>query len=456
MESNHQRLALCSDHIVTPQGIRSGAVLITGGVIADIVDLHHIPEPFIREVYGGMVLMPGLVDTHVHINEPGRSEWEGFETATQAAAAGGITTLVDMPLNSSPVTTTGIAFEKKLDAARGKLYVDCAFHGGCIPGSLGYLASLLESGIFGVKVFLIDSGIDEFPNVIEGDLVGAMPLIGERGIPLLVHAEVDTGIRLGSTRRYADYLASRPPEMELKAIDMMIRLCRRFKCRTHIVHLSTADAVPALRRAKDEGLPLTVETCPHYLFFSSEEVGDGDTRFKCAPPIREAQNRDRLWSALEQGVIDCVVSDHSPCPPELKQPGSGDFLKAWGGISSLQFGLSAVWTEARNRGHSVVEIVRWMCSNPAGLVGLEKKKGSISVGNDADLVVWDPDGSIVVDRGVNLHKHKTTPYEGKKLRGRVHTTFLRGRKVYHDNRVDGPSGEILLRHQLHRAPAWIN
>lgn len=454
MESNNTTIALCGDNIITPGGVRSGAILIRDGVIAGVVGEREIPDSFHREAYAGKVLMPGLVDTHVHINEPGRTDWEGFETATRGAAAGGITTLVEMPLNSSPVTTTTEAFFRKLDTSQGKLFVDCAFHGGLIPGNIAELHRLIEAGVPSIKAFLVHSGIEEFPHVTESDLVAAMPLIADAGIPLLVHAEIDVGTTLPSTRRYADFLASRPRTMEHRAIEMMIRLCREYNCRVHVVHLSSADAVPALRAAREEGLPITVETCPHYLFFASEEVQDGDTRFKCAPPIREEENRERLWRALEEGTIDMIVSDHSPCPPDMKETASGDFSKAWGGISSLQFGLSIVWTQARQRGHTISDIAEWMCRQPAKLVGMEGKKGSIAAGCDADIVVWDPEGSFTVDRTMIHHRHTLTPYEGRTLHGSVHSTFVRGRKVYEDGQFFGPFGTTFRCTHRERSAAW--
>ncbi|MFN0159142.1 MAG: allantoinase AllB [Bacteroidota bacterium] len=456
MASNSHTVAFCCDRIVTPEGIKSGAVLVSGETIVAVVSAGEIPDGCDREDFSGKVILPGLVDSHVHINEPGRTEWEGFETATRAAAAGGITTLVDMPLNSSPVTTTVDAFKQKLDAAAGKLYVDCGFHAGLVPGNAHDFGELLNSGVLGVKAFLVHSGIDEFPNATEADLVAAMPMIAATRLPLLVHAELDTGVMLGSTRVYAEYLASRPREMEQKAIEMMIKLCREFDCHTHIVHLASADAVPALRKARREGLPLTVETCPHYLFFNAEGIAEGDTRFKCAPPIRDNENRQQLWAALQEGVIDLVASDHSPCPPSMKQLETGDFQSAWGGISSLQFGLSIMWTEAKRRGHSLSHIAEWMCRRPAGLVGLDGKKGAIAAGHDADLVVFDPDASFTVTQDMIHHRHKVTPYEGKTLQGKVHATFLRGMKIYDEGTFAPPHGATLLRHQLQKVAVWNN
>jgi allantoinase len=399
--------------------------------------------------------------------EPGRTEWEGFETATKAAAAGGITTLVDMPLNSLPVTTTLDALKTKLDAAEGKLFVDCGFHAGLIPGNADRLPALIDAGVLGVKAFLVHSGIDEFPNATEDDLRAEMPLIAQSGLPLLVHAELPSILHPDAVSRdeesephnyqilpptsrgqnYGSYLSSRPRSWEQNAIELMIKLCREYNCRTHILHLSSADAVPALRNARAAGLPITVETCPHYLYFTGEEVPDGDTRFKCAPPIREQENRERLSQALSEGVIDFIVSDHSPCPPEMKCMTSGDFQKAWGGIASLQLGLSIVWTEARRRGCTIENIAAWMSRRPAELVGLDNRKGAISPGFDADLVVWNPDQEFNVTTDKLFHRHKITPYQDRMLAGTIEQTYVRGTRVFHNGEITGqPTGSLLTRH----------
>lgn len=413
-----------------------------------IVRLLPPTAPAVKEIldFGSLVVAPGLVDPHVHINEPGRTAWEGFATATKAAAAGGVTTLVDMPLNSSPVTTTVEAFRKKLDAASGKLRVDVGFHAGLVPGNADSLPSLLASGVLGVKAFLIHSGIDEFPNVTEQELRQAMPAIAEHRLPLLVHAELQHANlkpRPSNPSSYQQYLSSRPRAWENDAIALMIRLCEEFHCRVHIVHVSSSEAVPVLRAAKASGVPISAETCPHYLFLSSEEIPDGATQFKCAPPIRERENNEKLWQALAEGVIDFIASDHSPCPPELK--GSGDFMKAWGGISSLQFGLPLVWTAARGKGFQPAEVSAWMSSNPAKLVGLEKRKGKIAAGFDADFVVWNPDEAFVVEPSSIYHRHTLTPYLGRTLFGKVHATYVRGKKVFDRGDFSQPSGNVLLR-----------
>ncbi len=440
-------LALRSRRLVTPEGLRDGAVLIEDAVIAGIVSPEEVPGDCPVEDVGEAVVMAGLVDSHVHVNEPGRTHWEGFETATRAAAAGGITTLVDMPLNSVPVTTTQPAFDEKLRAADGKLWVDCGFYAGLIPGSAPDLEPLLDAGVLGVKAFLVHSGIDEFPNATEADLRAAMPLLARRSVPLLVHAELDLGAPawMDDPRSYAAYLASRPRAWENEAIALLIDLCRAYRARVHVVHLSSSDAVPLLRAARAEGLPLTVETCPHYLCFAAETIPDGDTRFKCAPPIRERANREHLWAALRDGVLDFVVSDHSPAPPALKLLDAGDFRRAWGGIASLQLGLPAVWTAARARGFAVTDLARWMGQGPARFLGLEDRKGVLAAGRHADLVVWNPEATFTVEPSKLHHRHKPTPYAGQQLCGVVEKTLLRGKTVYERGRfADEPGGRPLF------------
>ncbi len=437
-----------SRNVVTPDGMRDAVIEISNGRIMSVTDSQQQSEATNVQDYGSLVIMPGLVDSHVHINEPGRTAWEGFETATKAAAAGGITTLVDMPLNSTPVTTTLQAFKEKLSAAKGKLWVDAGFYAGLIPGNTDELQPMMDAGVLGVKAFLVHSGIDDFPNASESDLRRGMPLIANAGLPLLVHCEL-TNQQTSDIQHptsYREYLSSRPRQWEHDAIALMIRLCREYNCRTHIVHLASADAVPMLSEARSSGLPLTVETCPHYLFFSAENIPDGDTRFKCAPPIRENENRERLWDALREKVIDGIVSDHSPAPPELKHLDAGDFTKAWGGISSLQFGLSIIWTEARKRGYHYSDIARWMSWFPAQLAGLTGRKGAIAEGYDADIVVWNPEVSYTLTRGRILHRHKVTPYEGSVLYGVVEKTFVRGTAVYDNGLLsDTPHGVIVTK-----------
>lgn len=441
--------ALCSRRVVTRSGVHEAAVVVgDDGRIAAVLPHADLPAGTPLTDLGNDVLMPGLVDTHVHINDPGRADWEGWETGTRAAAAGGVTTLLDMPLNSAPVTTTGDALAVKAASARGRCRVDVGFHGGLVPGSAGHIEALLEGGVFSIKAFLVHSRLDDFANAAEADLRAVMPLLARRGVPLQVHAELEgpDAAPLSDPHRYAQYLASRPRTWEQHAIEMMIGLCREYGCPTHIVHLSSADAVPALRAARAEGLPLTVETGPHYLFFDAEEIRDGDTRFKCAPPIRERENRERLWEALAEGVIDMIASDHSPCPPEMKATETGDFAWAWGGISSLQLTLPAVWTEAQRRGFGPGNLARWLCRRPAQIFGLGGRKGVVEAGMDADLVAWDPEASFILAPEMLHHRHKLTPYEGRALRGAVRQTWLRGTKVYDAGGFfEPPTGELLWR-----------
>jgi allantoinase len=433
-----------SRRIVTPHGVRDGGVVVRGGTIEAIVGRDDAAGYARVEDWGDLAIMPGLVDVHVHVNEPGRTAWEGFETATRAAAAGGITTLVDMPLNSSPVTTSVTALREKLAAADGKLAVDVAFHGGLVPRNAAQIEPLIDAGVVGIKAFLVHSGIDEFPNATEADLRAAMPVLARRGVPLLVHAELDDTGGPKAGRSYASYLASRPRDWENRAVRLAIRLCREYGAPVHIVHLSSSDVLDEIRSAKADGLPLTVETCPHYLVFEAESIPDGDTRFKSAPPIREHENRERLWQGLADGTIDLIASDHSPCPPEMKQLESGEFGKAWGGISSLQLGLCAVWTEAARRDFPLARIARWMATAPAGLVRLANK-GAIRPGADADLVVFAPEESWVVSGEQLFHRHKLTPHDNTEVAGRVRATYVRGQKVFESGRMVGPpSGRVIL------------
>ena len=442
--------ALSSRRVVTVDGVRDAVVVVRDGIIGEITEHRSVPRNLPVEDFGDCVIMAGLVDTHVHVNEPGRTEWEGFVSATKAAAAGGVTTIVDMPLNSHPVTTTSEALAAKLSAAKGKLFVDCGFYAGLVPGNSQELRALIDAGILGVKAFLIDSGIADFQPAALSDLRAGMKILAESDVPLLVHAELDVSqtnnvVVPSDVRSYAGYLSSRPRQWEHDAIALMIQLCGEYRCRVHIVHLSSADDVVLLGNARRSGLPLTVETCPHYLYFAAEEISNGATLLKCAPPIREAENREGLWNALEEGTIDIVVSDHSPCPPQLKLSDTGDFQKAWGGIASLLYGLAVVWTSASQRGISISDVSDWMCRRPAELVGLGTRKGSLRSGNDADIVVWDPEASFKVDSADIVHRHKITPYTGLILRGKVEKTFLAGRKIFDGGRfADEFCGRIVL------------
>lgn len=431
--------------IVRPDGVGPGTVLFAGEAIEAIVP-ERLAGPDILDA-GALAVSPGLVDSHVHVNEPGRTDWEGFATATRAAAAGGVTAIVDMPLNSSPVTTTRAALDAKIAASEGQRTIDVGFWAGIVPGVAGELPALARAGVLGGKAFLVHSGIDEFPAASEADLREAMPILRDLGLPLLAHAECDLGAAAdpGDLRSYARYLASRPPAWEEAAIALLIDLCRETRCAVHVVHLAAATAVDAIRRARAEGLPLTVETCPHYLCLEAEAIPDRATVFKCAPPIRDHGNREGLWAALLDGAIDGIVSDHSPCPPALKALERGDFQAAWGGIASLQLGLPVVWTEARRRGARLEQLAAWMSDFPARLAGLAGRKGRLAPGYDADVVIWDPDASFTVHAAALLHRHPITPYAGATLQGRVHRTFVRGREVF-DGRAfaSPPQGQLLL------------
>ncbi|MFO0757196.1 MAG: allantoinase AllB [Byssovorax sp.] len=429
------------------------AVHVAHGVIAKVTAYDDVPPGCPVVDAGDLVVMPGIVDSHVHLNEPGRADWEGFYTGTRAAAAGGVTTVVDMPLNSIPPTTTVQHFAEKRAAAEGQLWVDVGFWGGAVPGNAAELRPLLDAGVMGFKCFMVDSGVEEFGFVTRGDLREAMGELAGAGAPLLVHAELPGPIELAAQetlgldpRRYGSYLRSRPPAAEDQAIALLIELCRATRANVHVVHLSSASALDLLREARGEGLPISAETTPHYLHFAAEEVPDGATAFKCAPPIRERDNREKLWGGLGEGLIDLVVSDHSPCTAALKKLEAGDFAAAWGGIASLQLGLPVIWTEARRRGLSPVELAAWMCAGPARLARLEWTKGKIEKGFDADLVLWDPEAESVVDPQKIEHKNKITPYAGETLSGVVHATYLRGRKIFDRGRFYGsPEGRILKR-----------
>ena len=432
--------ALACRHVVTPDGVRDTAVLVREGTIAAVTPRGALPAGVPVRDLGDRWLLPGLVDSHVHVNEPGRTEWEGFETATDAAAAGGITAIVDMPLNCIPVTTTREALRVKRAAVGGLLRVDSAFWGGVIPGNAAELEGMVADGAAGFKAFLVHSGIDEFPNATEQDLRAAMPILARLGVPLLVHAELAEHLRPAPDVAASDYrawLGSRPGKAEDEAVALLVRLCRETRCRVHVVHLSSADALPLVRAAKAEGLPFTAETCPHYLSLAAEEVPAGRTDYKCAPPIRERDNRDRLWAGLGDGTLDFVVSDHSPCTPHLKKPETGDFHGAWGGISSVQLGLPVVWTAARARGVGLARVSSWMSERPAQFAGLPRK-GRIAAGCDADFAVVDPDATFDVTRALLRHKHKLTPYMGTTLHGLVRETILRGETVFAEGELIGP------------------
>jgi allantoinase len=452
--SGEADLVVRGKRVVTPDGERAAAIHIRGGVITKIASFDNVPSG--KPIFDAhdLAVTPGLVDTHIHINEPGRTEWEGFATATRAAAAGGVTTLIEMPLNSIPATTTVAAFQTKLAAAAGKLSVDTGFWGGVVPGNTQELQGLWEAGCFGFKCFLIDSGAKEFASVGEADLREAMLELAKIGAPLLAHAELPGPIEdaaklrtAGASRKsYQTWIESRPRAAENQAIELLLRLGSEFGARIHIVHLSSSDAIPQIQQAKATGLLLSIETCPHYLTFASEVIPDGATQFKCAPPIRERENREKLWAGLRDGTLDMIATDHSPCPPEMKRQDSGDFLNAWGGIASLQLSLPAVWTEATRRGFSLMQLTTWLCEAPAQLAGLTHQKGALAPGRDADLVIWNPEAGFKVDPAQLHHRHKLTPYAGRDLMGIVEATFLRGVKIFErGNFCAAPAGKILVR-----------
>lgn len=443
-------LVVRSERVVLPAGVRPASIHVRDGRIARVGEHAERPAGVPEIDAGELVVFPGLADTHVHINDPGRADWEGFDHATRGAAAGGITTLVDMPLNSIPSTTSVAALAAKERAALGRCHVDVGFWGGVVPGNTDALAPLARAGALGFKCFLSPSGVDEFEHVTERDLRQALPVLAALGLPLLAHAELpelleppDVG---ADPRAYDTWLRSRPPAAELGAIDLLIRLGREFGARVHIVHLASAGALPALRAARTAGATVTVETCPHYLTFDAETIAPGATALKCAPPIRSRDHRERLWQALTCGDIDMVATDHSPAPLSLKCIEEGNFLRAWGGIASLQLALPVVWTGAAERGLSFEHLARWMAAAPAKLAGLERSKGAIAPGLDADLVIWDPDAHATVDPLALQHRHPITPYAGMRLRGVVRTTLLRGNTIFHDGAVTPvPSGRVIRR-----------
>jgi allantoinase len=431
-------LVLRSRRVVLPDSVRDGAVIVLAGKITAIAEYGARVDAEADVDLGQVALLPGLVDTHVHVNEPGRTGWEGFATATRAAAAGGVTTICDMPLNSIPPTVSVEALRVKLAAAAGQCAVDVAFWGGVIGGSEQEIGPLREAGVVGFKCFLPDPKIPEFSSVTPAQLRAAMASLADSGVPVIVHAEDPDELSEPVSGSYDDFLASRPPVAERRGIETVVRAAARTGARAHVVHLSAAECAALLSGAKAAGIALTAETCPHYLYFGAEEITDGRTEFKCCPPVRPAINREALWRALRTGVIDYVVSDHSPCEPGLK---SGDFASAWGGIASLQLGLPVVWTAASRRGASLTDVARWMAAGPASLAGLPGK-GRIEVGCDADLVAFDPAATFTV-RGTDLaQRHPVTPYEGRELTGRVERVWLRGVQV---GPGDPPRGRLLRR-----------
>jgi allantoinase len=439
--------------IVTPEGIRPATVYIEHGRIARVGGVDDPASGNDVLDAGDLVVMPGLVDTHVHVNEPGRTDWEGFETATRAAAAGGVTTLLDMPLNSIPATTTVAALHEKARAVRGKTWVDVGFIGGVVPGNAPALGDLARGGVRAFKCFLVPSGVPEFQHVTEPDLRDAMPILAELDATLMVHAELPEVVEAatleaaaGDPVKYTTYLASRPPAAEHEAVALVIELAALTGARVHVVHVSSAQTARMVSSARARGVKISAETCPHYLWFAADEVPDGATEYKCAPPIRHPDDRDGLWSALSSGALQTIASDHSPCPPILKRRDVGDFFVAWGGIASLQLGSAVVWTAMRQRGLPMERLVEWMSAAPAALAGLHSRKGAIAPSYDADFVLFDPDATFEVEENMLLHRHALTPYLGITLRGTVQATYVRGTLAY--DRRTGPArtppGDLLL------------
>ncbi|MEU9027391.1 allantoinase AllB [Streptomyces sp. NPDC048383] len=438
-------LVLRSTRVITPEGTRAASVAVADGKITAVLAYEaEVPAGARLEDFGDDVLLPGLVDTHVHVNDPGRTEWEGFWTATRAAAAGGITTILDMPLNSLPPTTTVDHLRVKQEVARTKAHVDIGFWGGALPDNVKDLRPLHDAGVYGFKCFLSPSGVDEFPQLDQEQLAASLAEITGFGGLMIVHAEDPHHLESAPQNpgpKYADFLASRPKDAENTAIQNLIDQARRLNARVHVLHLSSSDALPLIAAAKAEGVRITVESCPHFLTLTAEEVPDGATEFKCCPPIRESANQDILWDALADGTIDCIVSDHSPSTADLK---TGDFATAWGGISSLQLGLPAIWTEARKRGHGLEDVVRWMSAAPAALAGLARK-GAIEAGRDADFAVLAPEETFTVDPAELHHRNQVTAYAGKTLHGVVKSTWLRGTQIADHGTPTEPTGLLLER-----------
>jgi allantoinase len=431
--------AFLSRRVVTPGGIRPAAILIEGERIQAVVSPDQLPKNFDTRDFGDAAILPGLVDSHVHINDPGRAEWEGFDTATRAAAAGGYTFLVDMPLNCLPATTTVASLEAKRAAAKGRCRVDWAAWGGVVEDNRDDIEPLAAAGVPGFKCFLIHPGIGGFTMVTEQQLRASLPAVARTGLPLLVHAELSGPIDAATEnlanadwRRYATYLQSRPEEAELAAIRLLLTLCREYRFRLHIVHLSASAALPELKVARSQGLAVTVETCPHYLHLTSETINNGATLCKCAPPIRGRENCERLWQGLRDGEIDLVATDHSPCPPALKKLDEGNFKTAWGGISSLSVALPVMWTESSSRGFTLTDLARWMAEGPARLAGAQMRKGRIARGFDADFVIFDPEGEFVVTEERLHYRHPLSAYMRETLRGVVKSTYLRGKPVFRE------------------------
>jgi allantoinase len=436
-----------STRVATPEGIRPASIHIAGERIAAVLPHDDVPRDAELIDANDALIFPGLVDTHVHLNEPGRTEWEGVASGTDAAAAGGVTTLVDMPLNSIPATTSVTGLAAKRAAAEGRCRVDVGFLGGIVPGNQVELRPLFEAGVLGFKAFLSPSGVDEFAAVSLDALASAIQPFENSNVPIMVHAELPELLRApeGDPRAYNTWLDSRPAEAEAGAVAKLAELADRFNARVHIVHVSAPESVAIIEQARNHGLAFSGETCPHYLGFCAEEIPDGAIEYKCAPPIRHRSSRDGLWDGLLRGVLRLIVTDHSPAPPDVKQPIPGDFIAAWGGIASLQLRLPAVWTLARARGFPPDALVEWLCRAPALLAGL-RRKGRLAAGCDADLVIWHPEREFVVTAEVLRHRHSMTPWLGHRLAGEVEATYLRGQRIFGPaGPVGPPSGRLLSR-----------
>lgn len=436
--------AFVSRRVVTPEVVRPAAILVDGERIREVVAPEQVPSQAESQDFGEAAILPGLVDSHLHINDPGRAEWEGFETATRAAAAGGYTLLVDMPLNCLPATATVAALNAKRAAAKDRCRVDWMAWGGVVADNQSEIEPLAEAGVPGFKCFLVHPGIDGFTMVTEEQLRAALPYVARTGLPLLVHAELPGPIEAATQdladadwSRYSTYLKSRPEEAELSAIRLLLSLCREYRFRLHIVHLSASQALPDLRAARSEGLAVSVETCPHYLHLVAESIPKGAVLFKCAPPIRGRENCEKLWQGLRDGIIDLVATDHSPCPPEMKRLAEGNFRTAWGGIAGLSVALPVMYTEASARGFTLTDVARWMAEGPAKLASCHKRKGRIASGYDADFVVFDTEDEFEVSQERLYYRHLVSPYLGEKLRGVVRATYVRGRHVFQDGGFPG-------------------